>query len=98
ASAVDVAPRVTREFEGRGDAMTELLLVDFRLPEEQTALAAIEAIREAAHTNIPAVVITGDPHQERIREATSLGCPVIFKPVPPDVLHRVLSDALRTNA
>ncbi|NLE88812.1 MAG: response regulator [Myxococcales bacterium] len=98
ASDVEDARRVTRELEGRGDAMPELLLVDFRLPEEKTALDAIEAIREAAHTNIPAVVITGDTHPERIREATSLGCPVIFKPVPPDVLQRVLSDALRTNA
>lgn len=74
----------------------DLALVDYRLPQETTALDAISAIREEAKLSIPVIIITGDTHPDRIREATSLGYPIIYKPVPPSVLKAALSNALRT--
>lgn len=76
----------------------DLALVDYRLPEEKTALDAIRAIREATGRDVPAIIITGDTHPRRIREATAPGFPVVFKPVPPEVLREMLSASLRRSA
>ncbi|MDF3070660.1 MAG: hypothetical protein K0R38_6261 [Polyangiaceae bacterium] len=43
---------------------------------------------------MPAVIITGDTHPERIREASAAGHPLVFKPVPPDVLRGTLRGLL----
>lgn len=93
ASGVDDARRAVAE-----GGPPDLALVDYRLPEEKTALDAIRVIREATGREIPAIIITGDTHPQRIREATEPGFPVVFKPVPPELLRDALSASLRTSA
>jgi signal transduction histidine kinase len=90
---VDDARRVSAQ----GSA-PDLVLVDYRLPHDKTALDAICAIREVSGSEIPAIIITGDTHPQRVREATALGHSVLFKPVPPEVLKNTLSEALRRSA
>jgi signal transduction histidine kinase/ActR/RegA family two-component response regulator len=68
----------------------DLAIVDYRLPSNKTALDAIAAIRATIGREVPAVIITGDTHPQRIREASSAGHPVMFKPVPPDALRAAL--------
>lgn len=75
----------------------DLALVDFRLPDEQTGLDAIAAIRRAAQRELPAVIITGDTHPDRILDASKAEHPVLFKPVPPDLLHSTLRKALTND-
>lgn len=75
----------------------DLAVVDYRLPANQTALDAIDAIQRATGRSVPAVIITGDTHPQRIREASSAGYPVVFKPVPPDVLRRTLASLLEAS-
>ncbi|MFA7665847.1 MAG: ATP-binding protein [Burkholderiaceae bacterium] len=76
----------------------DLALVDYRLPGERTALDAIEAIHTASRQAVPAIIITGDTHPQRLREVQALGHPVLFKPVPADALVEAVSKALSRSA
>lgn len=93
AASVDAARRVLRQ--GPPPAM---VLVDHRLPGGLTAADAIQALRDALGTPPPVIVITGDTHPQRIREAQALGYPVLFKPVPAQQLRQVIAEALRARA
>ena len=77
-----------------------LALVDYRLPDGQTALEAVRAVQAAlgAGRRVPVIVVTGDTHPQRIRDAQSLGYPVLFKPLPAEVLLGAVSEALRRSA
>lgn len=72
----------------------DLALIDYRLPGQKTALDAIEAIDAATRRRVPAIVITGDTHPHRIREAQALGLPLLFKPVPAHRLLEAVDEAL----
>jgi signal transduction histidine kinase/CheY-like chemotaxis protein len=89
AADVDGARRALQQ-----GAMPALALIDHRLPDGLTAADAIRVIREAVPQPLPVIVITGDTHPQRIREAQALGHPVIFKPVPADVLQQAVNEAL----
>jgi signal transduction histidine kinase len=86
---VDEAGRVARSMK-----KLDLALVDYRLPGEKTASDAIRAIHTATGRRVPAIIITGDTHPQRIREASAAGHAVVFKPVPPDVLKEKLDSLL----
>jgi signal transduction histidine kinase len=86
-----------RETAGAGPP-PDLVLVDYRLRDEKTASDALREIRHGARREVPAIVITGDTHPQRIREAKALGYPVIFKPLPPDALRTALREALSRSA
>ncbi len=72
----------------------DLALVDYRLPDDKTGLDAIAALRSTLGRELRAVIITGDTSPERIREANDGGHPVLWKPLPPDVLRRTVESAL----
>jgi DNA-binding NarL/FixJ family response regulator len=73
-------------------------VVDHRLPGGATAGDAIRAIHAAAGPEVAVVLVTGDTHPQRIRDAQALGYPVLFKPVPAERLLRAVSEALRRIA
>lgn len=75
----------------------DLALVDYRLPGDRTGIDAIVAIEKTLGRAIQAVIITGDTSPARIREASLGGRPVVFKPLPPDVLRSVLERELTTS-
>lgn len=89
AGGVDEARRIAGE-----DPPPDLALIDHRLPGQKTALDAIEAIGAATRRRVPAIVITGDTHPQRIREAQALGLPLLFKPVPAHRLLEAVDEAL----
>jgi CheY-like chemotaxis protein len=93
AESVEQARHVVGESAG-----LDLAIVDYRLPGNQTARDALQAIRDAGGGDVPAVIITGDTHPQRIREASAAGYPVIFKPVPPDLLRSTLRQLLEAGA
>jgi two-component system, sensor histidine kinase len=76
----------------------DLALIDHRLPDAQTAADAIRTLRRAVGPGLPVIVVTGDTHPQRIREAQSLGCPVLFKPVPAELLRQTVDEALGGRA
>lgn len=59
----------------------ELILSDYRLREHETGVAVIKALRHKLNSNIPAIIVTGDTHPDRIRDIKKSGLMVMHKPV-----------------
>jgi signal transduction histidine kinase len=76
----------------------DLIISDFRLRDLQTGAQAIEQIRTACGTNLPALLVTGDTGRDRLIEATQSGIPLLSKPVTPSVLYAKLSELLVVKA
>ena len=69
-----------------------VLLTDYRLPGGATGRTVVELVRR--RWNVPGVIITGDTAPERLREASSLGCRLLHKPVEPTALMQALGEVL----
>lgn len=69
-----------------------VVLTDYRLPGGATGRTVVELVRR--RWNVPGVIITGDTAPERLREAGSLGCRLLHKPVQPFELVQALSEVL----
>ncbi|MEB4591938.1 hybrid sensor histidine kinase/response regulator [Candidatus Thiothrix sp. Deng01] len=73
----------------------DLMVADYRLREGQTGAQAIELVRRHCQRDIPAVIVTGDTSEERLREANSSGLYLLHKPVAPGRLRTVLNQLLK---
>jgi CheY-like chemotaxis protein len=76
----------------------DIILADYHLDGGACGLAAVDALREAAGAQVPAVVITADRAASIGDEARERGCEVLLKPVKPAelrvlMLHLVASAA-----
>ncbi|TWA83186.1 signal transduction histidine kinase [Azospirillum brasilense] len=69
-----------------------VVLADHRLPGGQTGRAVAELVR--SRWDVPVVIITGDTAPERLREARSIGCRLLHKPVEPGDLAATLGDVM----
>jgi two-component system, sensor histidine kinase len=76
----------------------DLVISDYRLRELRTGGEAIAELRAEFGARLPAVLITGDTAPERLREARSLGIPLLHKPVSRAQLHRRLVSVLARSA
>ena len=73
----------------------DLILADYRLPEHETGLQAIERVQALpGYADIPAIVITGDTAPDRIREAAASGYRLLHKPVKPLLLQQAMGEVL----
>ena len=64
-----------------GGACPDLVLSDFNLPEGQTAVDAMAELNHHFDTEIPAIIITGDPSAPGIAEARELNYEILNKPL-----------------
>ncbi|NUB28019.1 ATP-binding response regulator [Azospirillum brasilense] len=69
-----------------------VVLADHRLPGGQTGRTVAELVR--SRWDVPVVIITGDTAPERLREARSIGCRLLHKPVEPADLATTLGDVM----
>ena len=69
----------------------DALVVDYRLPDGMTGAQAIDALQRQRGATIPVLLITGDTAPDRLRQAKSLGLPLLHKPVKPARLRAALS-------
>lgn len=76
----------------------ELIVSDFRLPGEETGIAAIERLRAISAKAIPAILVTGETSSEPILEAKRSGLLVLHKPLVKSRLRAALNTLLRQNA
>jgi PAS domain S-box-containing protein len=67
-----------------------LILADYRLPEELTGAQAITLIHNKLGKEIPAVIITGDTAPDRIQEAKASGFILLHKPLRPAKLRQLI--------
>ena len=72
----------------------DLIIADYRLRGGATGLEAIQQLRGALASPIPALVIMGEiaPHLQS--EAEADGCVVLQKPVHPAMLRKLLDEIL----
>lgn len=79
------------------ERMPDLIISDYRLPDNETGIEAIQRIQASLPVEIPAVLISGDTAPERLAEAKASGYHLLHKPVQParlrTLLSRVLSEA-----
>jgi signal transduction histidine kinase/CheY-like chemotaxis protein len=73
----------------------DLIISDYQLPEGKSGIGAIERVRRAFCTPIPAFLITGDTNPEALREARANGYHLLHKPVQPMALRAMLNQILR---
>jgi two-component system, sensor histidine kinase len=71
------------------DSAPNVILCDYRLRDEETGIAAIQAIHRQWGA-IPAALITGDTAPDRLKEATESGYELLHKPLNPARLKFVL--------
>jgi signal transduction histidine kinase len=83
-----------RETGRRPDAIVS----DYRLAGRNTGIEAIERLRGALGTAIPAFLISGDTSPERLSDARVSGYHLLHKPVPPMALRAMLNRLLKTPA
>lgn len=76
----------------------KLIICDYRLRDQETGTAVIDAIRSALNDAIPAIIMTGDTAPERIREAEASGHLLMHKPIKPSALYNALQNALTDAA
>ena len=72
----------------------DIIISDYRLPNDVTGNQLIEAINSARKQNIPALLITGDTSPERIAEARATGLTLLHKPIQPAKLRIAIANLL----
>ncbi len=75
----------------------QAVIVDFRLRENLTGVHAIDSFREIFGLAVPALIVTGDTHPDRLREAKASGHTLMHKPVKPGQLRTWLRYAQRSH-
>jgi signal transduction histidine kinase/CheY-like chemotaxis protein len=73
----------------------DLIISDYLLPDGKTGIDAIERLRNAFGSAIPAFLISGDIAPERLREARASGFHLQHKPVEPMALRAMLNQLLK---
>lgn len=71
-----------------------VLIADYRLAEE-TGLAAAQRIRDVCDSEIPTIILTGDPTATRLAEITRTGATAMRKPVKPAELRLAIRETSR---
>jgi CheY-like chemotaxis protein len=79
------------------DHPPDLIISDYRLPDGNTGIEAIERLRSAFASPIPAFLISGDISPERLREARASGYHLQHKPVDPMLLRAMFNQLLRNG-
>jgi len=74
-----------------------VLIVDYRLREDETGAEVIQQIEKLYKRKFPALIITGDTAENRIREMQASGYQLLHKPVPPAKLRAYLRSVAAQN-
>jgi CheY-like chemotaxis protein len=80
------------------DRRPDLIIADYHLPDGKTGVQAIEVMRNAFGQSIPAFLISGDTHPERLRRVHAKGYLLLHKPVDPMRLRAMLNQLLKNHA
>jgi signal transduction histidine kinase len=69
----------------------DLIMVDYRLPEQQTGIDAIRVLRERFGSDLPAILVTGSTMTQHEEEARQYNFHVLLKPVVPTKLRAMIA-------
>lgn len=79
----------------RSGASPQLIISDYRLPAGENGLDAVQAIRGAAATAIPACIMSGDVASNLANVCREAGIQFLQKPVRAEALRRLILESLR---
>lgn len=74
----------------------DVVLADFRLRGQESGIKAIRKIRKQ-FPDLPALLISGDTAEDRLREAQDAGLRLLHKPVSVDVLLQAIALSLESH-
>ena len=80
------------------ERVPDLILAHLRLRENETGIQAIERIRDAVQSPVPAMIVTGDTDPDRLREAAASGHLLLHKPLVPARLRAAMESLLAPGA
>jgi signal transduction histidine kinase/CheY-like chemotaxis protein len=69
----------------------DLLMVDYRLPDQRTGIDAIKALRSRFGATLPAILVTGSTMTQHEKEAREHQFHVLLKPVVPTKLRAMIA-------
>lgn len=75
----------------------DLVIVDYRLPENVSGIDVARDLQNRLKYPVPVLIITGDTGPERLQEAEVSGFPLLHKPVKPAVLRSALQYIFNTR-
>lgn len=75
----------------------DLVLADYRLQGDRSGPDAVEMVRGHYGTPVPALLLTGDTHPDRLREAAAHGYRLLHKPIHPGALREAGGTAARSG-
>ncbi len=90
-------PQDVMEAMATAGVRPDLLICDYRLPNETTALDGIRQLREHWAGNIPTIVLTGDTAPQTLQEIQASGALLLHKPIAPARLRSIIYFALHNE-
>jgi two-component system, sensor histidine kinase len=93
-SAFDTVGAVSawaERFNPEHDTPPDLLMVDYRLPEQRTGIDAIKVLRQRFGRALPAILVTGSTMTQHEEEAREHQFHVLLKPVVPTKLRAMIA-------
>jgi signal transduction histidine kinase/CheY-like chemotaxis protein len=79
------------------DRTPDVVISDYRLADGKSGMEAIEAVRRAVGSAVPAFLISGDTAPERLRDAAASNYLLLHKPVSPMALRAVLNRLFKAH-
>lgn len=77
------------------DRIPDLVISDYRLPDNMDGLKVLEAFRSRYGASLPAIILTGDTAPESIQALNQAGFTVLHKPLRPARLRSLLAHLFR---
>jgi len=75
----------------------DIFICDYRLPQDLTAIDAIQLLRRLWSQHIPVLVLTGDTAPQTLQEIQSSGALLLHKPISPARLRSIIYFALHNE-
>jgi two-component system, sensor histidine kinase len=73
------------------DEAPDVIVADLHLDNGETGIEAVEEIRHAVKTNVPAIIVTADYSAKAASDASSFGHELLKKPIKPAEMRSLLS-------
>jgi signal transduction histidine kinase/CheY-like chemotaxis protein len=73
------------------DEVPDVIVADLHLDNGETGIEAVEEIRNAIRTNVPAIIVTADYSPKAASDAASFGHELLKKPIKPAEMRSLLS-------
>jgi two-component system, sensor histidine kinase len=73
------------------DEVPNVIVADLHLDNGETGIEAVEEIRNAIKTNVPAIIVTADYSPKAASDAASFGHELLKKPIKPAEMRSLLS-------